>query len=150
MNCREFAMSLDALLEGTLGVDGHAACARHVASCASCRELVEPMGPTLLPIAAVPTPSIVASVLTKTSGRRPADGFGWAETWRRWMLRPRFAAEAAYVGVCVLTLALAGLNIRPVEAVDRVRSSTVVFHELGDEAGILFYRVTSLWEKERT
>jgi hypothetical protein len=150
MTCNEFARFLGSLLEGTLDADEHAACVRHVGSCSFCRDLVEPMGPALTPIVAAPMPSIVACVLAKTSGRRPAAGFRWAETWRRWMLRPRFAAEAAYVGVCVLTLALAGLNIRPVEAVDRVRSSSVVFHELGDEAGILFHRVTSLWEKERT
>jgi hypothetical protein len=150
MSCRAFARSLDGLLEGTLSMEEHAACVRHAASCASCRELVEPMGPTLSPVASVPVPSIVTSVLARTSGARPADRRGWAETWRRWMLRPRFAAEAAYVGVCALTLALAGLNVRPAEAVERVRASSAVFHELGDEAGILLHRVTSLWEKERT
>lgn len=150
MTCHEFARFLGGLLEGTLGVDDHAACVGHVASCSSCRDLVEPMGPSLVPVEAWPAPSIVASVLAKTSAARAADRLGWAETWRRWMLRPRFAAEAAYVGVCVLTLALAGLDIRPVEAVDRVRSSTAVFHAIGDEAGILFHRVTSFWDKERT
>jgi hypothetical protein len=150
MMCREFARSLEGLLEGTLNVDVHASCVDHARLCPSCRELVEPMGSTLTPVEARPAPSIVASVLARTSGVRKPESAGWAETWRRWMLRPRFAAEAAYVGVCLLTLALAGLNIRPVQAVERVRLSGVVFQEIGDEAGILFHRVTSLWEKERT
>ena len=97
MNCREFEGLLERLLNGTLEDGEHARCVDHVASCASCRELVEPMGLTLAPVGAEPPASLLVAVLSRTShaSRRTP----WAETWRQWMLRPRFASEAAYVGV---------------------------------------------------
>jgi hypothetical protein len=61
----------------------------------------------------------------------------WAETWRQWMLRPRFASEAAYVGVVVMSLAAVTLHPRE------------VFNDLRSEAGILLDRAASLLEKEK-
>ena len=135
MNCHDFEGLLEGLLEGALLPDEHARCVGHVASCASCLALVEPMGLTLAPVGAEPPASLLVAVLSRTSqaSRRTP----WAETWRQWMLRPRFASEAAYVGVVVLSLAAVTVHPRD------------VFNDLRSEAGILLDRATSLLEKER-
>jgi predicted anti-sigma-YlaC factor YlaD len=135
VNCLEFSRELDRLLDGTIERDAHARAVGHVAACPSCRELVEPMGPSLTPVAAEPPASLLARVLAKTSHR--ARRARWAETWHQWMLRPRFASEAAYVGVVVLSLSFVTLD----------RSG--VLNGLRSEAGILLERATSLWEKEK-
>jgi hypothetical protein len=93
------------------------------------------MGAMLAPVGVEPPSSFLAAVLTQTS--HAARRTTWAETWRCWMLRPRFASEAAYVGVVVLTLAANAVHPRD------------VIKDLRSEAGILLDRATSLWEKER-
>ena len=133
MSCREFERLLEDMLEGALSGVDHAAAQRHVASCRSCRELIEPMGLTLVPVGNEPPSTFLAAVLARTS--RAERRTRWAETWRQWMLRPRFASEAAYLGVVVLSLAVVTLD----------RSGV----DLRSEAGILLDRATSLWEKEK-
>jgi len=135
MSCRDFEACLGALLDGVLDTEEHARCVRHAASCPSCRELVEPMGAMLAPVGVEPSPHFLTAVLTRTS--HAARRATWAETWRQWMLRPRFASEAAYVGVVVLSLAASTVHPRD------------VLNDLRSEAGILLDRATSLWEKER-
>ncbi len=135
MNCHEFENSLEGLLEGTLIHDEHARCVDHVTSCLSCHELVEPMGLRLVPVGAEPPASFLATVLAQTSQAKRRTP--WAETWRQWMLRPRFASEAAYVGVVVMSLAAVTLHPRE------------VFNDLRSEAGILLDRAASLLEKEK-
>jgi predicted anti-sigma-YlaC factor YlaD len=135
MSCRDLDELLEPLLDGTLDGERHAWCVAHAAACASCRELVEPMGTMLAPVRTEPPAFFLAAVLSLTShaSRRTP----WAETWRQWMLRPRFASEAAYVGVVVLTLAAGRLDSR------------AVLDELRSEAGILLNRATSLLQKEK-
>ena len=135
MNCREFECVLEGVLEGVLASDEHARCVDHVASCDSCRALVEPMGLGLVPVDAEPPASLLIVVLSQTS--RASRRTPLAEIWRQWMLRPRFASEAAYVGVVVLSLVSARIDSR------------AVINDLRSEAGILFDRATSLLEKER-
>ena len=135
MNCHDFEGLLEGLLVGALDRDDHARCVDHAASCTSCRTLVAPMGLTLSPVSAEPPDSFVSAVLALTSNaprRTP-----WAETWRQWMLRPRFASEVAYVGVVVLSL------------VSTTVDSRAVLNDLRSEAGILFDRAASLLEKEK-
>lgn len=134
MNCLDFEALLDGLLDGALRGREHEACVLHAASCPTCRELVLPMGARLAPVEIEPPPDLLHAVLARTS--HAARRSPWAETWRQWMLRPRFASEAAYVGVVVLSLA-AGV-VHPREVIDDLRS----------EAGILLDRATSFWEKE--
>ena len=147
MSCREFIDALDGLLLGALDREEHARCVDHVASCSSCRELVEPMGPLLDRAGAEPPASLLTAVLAQTSGatRRTR----WAETWHRWMLRPRFAAEAAYVGVAVLSLAVVTLDRSGIEARDTRARARVVYDGLRSEAGALLNRASTLWEKEK-
>lgn len=135
MNCHDFEGRLDGLLEGALDRDEHVRCVDHVASCPSCYELIEPMGLMLAPVVAEPPDSFLSTVLARTSNanrRTP-----WAETWRQWMLRPRFASEVAYVGVVVLSLTASAIHPRD------------VINDLRSEAGILFDRAASLLEKEK-
>ena len=134
MNCREFESVLDPLLTGTLADDVHARCVRHAAACASCRELVEPMGVRLVPVPVEPPAFFLALVLAHTSLAPRSTPI--AEIWRRLLLRPRFASEAAYVGVVVLSLV--SIRVPPRAVLDDLRA----------EAGILLDRATSLWEKE--
>jgi len=135
MNCHEFDGCLEGLLDGALDRDEHARCVEHVASCDSCRGLVEPMGLGLVPVGAEPPASLFHAVLARTS--RAPRCTPWAEIWRQWMLRPRFASEVAYVGVVVLSLASARLDSR------------AVINDLRSEAGIFFDRAASLLEKEK-
>ena len=93
------------------------------------------MGPLLAPVATEPPVSFLVAVLARTS--HEAHRTRWAETWHRWVLRPRFASEAAYVGVVLLSLSVVTLD----------RSG--VLNGLRSEAGILLDRATSLWEKEK-
>lgn len=133
MNCAEFEGHLDGLLLGRIAFSDHDRCVRHAATCDACRELVAPMGPELVPVAVKPPESFRASVIGATSGA--ATPTPWAETWRRWVMRPRFASEAAYVGVVMLTLVGATVD-----------SSTLAHYR--SEAGILLERATSLLAKE--
>jgi hypothetical protein len=134
MNCREFEGMLGPLLDGALDPETHGLCRRHAAACAGCGALVAPMGAALAPVSVAPPFSLLSGVLARTT-QRPRR-VPWAETWRQWMHRPRFASEVAYVGVVVLSLA-AG-SVRPRDVINDIRS----------EAGILLHRATSLWEKE--
>ena len=133
MNCREFEAHLESLLEGRVAVADHHRCVNHAATCDACGELVAPMGRNLIPVAVKPPASFRSSVVRLTSGA--SSRARWAETWRSWVMRPRFASEAAYVGVVVLTLVCASLD------------RTTLTH-YRSEAGILLERATSLLERE--
>jgi len=145
MNCREFEGALRDLLDGTLSHDDHLGAVRHAATCAECWGLVAPMGADLAPVTVEPPASLVPSVLRLTS--EAARRSRWADTWRRWALRPRFASEVAYVGVVMLSVAVATLDDTPVEA--RSARARVVIRELCSEAGILVDRAASLLQKEK-
>jgi hypothetical protein len=134
MTCHEFEGLLAPLLEGRIAGADHARCVVHANACAPCGELVLPMGPGLAPVAVPPPASFRSSVLRLTSGA--IGRASWSETWRGWVLRPRFASEAAYLGVVVLTLACASID-----------KGTVT--QIRTRAGILLDRASSLMEKEK-
>ena len=134
MTCSEFEGLLDAVLDGALDPEDLARCRRHAAACAECSGLVAPMGARLVPVAAEPPAPLVSAVLAKTSLAKRR--ISWTETWRQWMLRPRFASEVAYVGVVVLSLTAGSVDPRD------------VINDIRFEAGILLDRATSLLEKE--
>lgn len=145
MKCREFEARLFAILDGTLSEDDHARCAGHAASCPECFALIAPMGPALVPVEVPPPASLLANVLARTSAapRRA----GWAETWRVWVMRPRFASEAAFVGVAMICLASVAFDGPPVET--QSARARVVIRDLCSEAGSLLDRATSLLPKEK-
>ena len=90
-----------AFAEGELDAVDRDLVKSHLARCPGCREELARVREWLaeLPQAAEvePDPCFVDDVLRRTS-RRPSR----ADAWRRLVLRPRFALEAAYVGAVVL------------------------------------------------
>jgi hypothetical protein len=145
VNCRELEGLLPELLEGTIeGID-HARCVAHRAACASCAELLEPMGDRLVPVSAEPPEAFLAGVLQRTS-RAPVPE-SWAAFWRRLVLRPRFASEVAYV--CVAAFCVVCAAVGDVSADARSRKAGVLIQEICSEAGVLADRATSLFTKEK-
>jgi len=65
------------------------------------------------------------------------------------MLRPRFASEAAYVAVVLLSLSVVTMDRSGLEPEHARARARVVLSDLRSEAGILLDRATSLWEKEK-
>ena len=77
--------------------------AEHLAGCAACRELVD-----LARLAEVPPdPGFTADVLRITLPFDVQIRRWWDALWPQLWHRPRFASEAAYVGLVVLVLAFA-------------------------------------------
>ena len=147
MNCREFEGLMEGVLDGTLDREDHARCVDHASACASCFALVEPMGAMLAPVGSEPPASFSSAVFARTS--RKGQRTPWAATWRKWMLRPRFASEAAYVGVVVLSLAAVTLDLRVAEARQVGSRAGVVLKDIRSEAGILLDHATSLLTRPR-
>jgi hypothetical protein len=90
-----------------------------------------------------PPDGFLEEVLRRTS-LAPASRL--AELWRGLMLRPRFAYEAAYVGVVTLCLVCASLGVTPVEA-GTVRAG-VAIQQICSEAGAFVTRATSYLKEE--
>jgi len=133
MTCEDFERRLEGWLgDEPLAPEARTACARHLASCSACRELVDLAVLAAEPgDSAEPGPGFVEGVLARTvgaprldrrpdrravdppapspAGPQPASArsrwteLRWTELWRSLVRRPRFAWEAAYV----LTLVLA-------------------------------------------
>lgn len=83
----------------------------HLATCAGCQELRGTLRALVadLPLLAevAPDPQFVASVLRRTLPFEVQIRRWWDALWPQLWHRPRFASEAAYVGLVVLTLAFA-------------------------------------------
>ena len=100
--------------------------AAHVAGCRPCREELAQVRALLaeLPHIAevVPDRAFVGDVL-----RRTAAPPRWSDTWRRLMLRPRFALEMAYVGAVVLCVigTFTDLHVRAVPDLVRTMISDI-------------------------
>ena len=103
MNCRDLECRLEALASGSLPAAEERAHAEHLAGCAACRELVD-----LARLAEVPPdPGFTADVLRITLPFDVQIRRWWDALWPQLWHRPRFASEAAYVGLVVLVLAFA-------------------------------------------
>ena len=103
MNCRDLECRLEALAAGSLPAAEERAHAEHLAGCAACRELVD-----LARLAEVPPdPGFTADVLRITLPFDVQIRRWWDALWPQLWHRPRFASEAAYVGLVVLVLAFA-------------------------------------------
>jgi hypothetical protein len=103
MSCRDLECRLEALATGTLPAVEERAHAEHVAACAACRELLE-----LARLAEVPPdPGFTAEVLRLTLPFDVQIRRWWDALWPVLWHRPRFASEAAYVGLVVLVLVFA-------------------------------------------
>jgi hypothetical protein len=103
MSCRDLELRLEALLAWTLPAPETSRCAEHLASCVLCRDLLE-----LARLAEVqPDPGFVAEVLRRTLPFEVQIRRWWDALWPQLWRRPRFASEAAYVGVVALVLVFA-------------------------------------------
>ena len=92
----------------------------HLDSCPDCRALAAAMVllTAELPLLAElrPDPGFVEDVLAATLPARVRLRRWWAATWPRWLRRPRFASEAAFIAMMVLALLVATPG-SPLEAV---------------------------------
>jgi hypothetical protein len=95
-----------AFVDGDLDAVDRELVAAHVAGCLACREEL----------------SRVRAGATATPPR-------WADTWRRWMLRPRFALELAYVAAVVLCVVGTFTDIHVTEVRGKVRTMISEFKE---------------------
>ena len=92
----------------------------HLDSCEGCRALaaaIRQLGIELPLLAELrPDPGFVEAVLAATLPVRVRLRRWWAAVWPRWVRRPRFASEAAFVATMVLVLVFATPG-SPLEAV---------------------------------
>lgn len=120
--CESAAASLPARVDGTLEVEEHALVAGHLASCAECAELLavlEAVGRELPSLAQVlPDARFVEDVLKRTLPVNVQLRRWWGRAWPKWLHRPRFASELAYIGSLVIVLVVATPG-SPLEAVPR-------------------------------
>lgn len=134
--CEGTSSRLPDLVDGSLPAGEHSLVAGHVADCAECSGLVSAL--TLLArelpqLAQVrPDERFVDDVLRRTLPVHVQLRRWWSRVWPRWLHRPRFASEAAYVAllVCVLVFATPG---SPLEAVPQ-RALAVARQPVASEA----------------
>lgn len=109
--CTTAEESLCVLVDGDLATTERDLAEGHLAGCEPCRGLAVALRElaTDLPLLAeaAPGPAFVRDVMRATLPPRVSEHVGWAEWWRALLLRPRFAAETAYVGVVLLCLTFA-------------------------------------------
>ena len=107
-------------LDGELERDDRDLMAAHLAGCADCRALaaVATRLSRELPLLAElrPDPGFVGAVLAATLPLHVRLRRWWTASWPRWVRRPRFASEAAFIATMVLALVFATPG-SPLEAV---------------------------------
>lgn len=100
----------------------------HLAGCSECAALVGALRALALELPRMadvrPDERFVGDVLVRTLPVPVRLRRFWARNWPRWVRRPRFASEVAYVGVLVLLLVFATPG-SPLEAVPRKALETV-------------------------
>jgi predicted anti-sigma-YlaC factor YlaD len=226
MNCREFEIHLEALLDGKVEPSKQGACLEHAADCRLCGELWMAVGGASRHDDEVPAPSLVEGVLERTIGsacaqardllpalvdrdlsdtdrqlielhlsscasclrlattlsmlKRELPGLAevpldarftrevlaatlapwarlqrwWLSRWSAWVHRPRFAMEAAYVGLLVIMLVLGAfstpLAALPQKGLDLVQTdhdTPSIWTEANDDLGTFWEWVASLFER---
>ena len=118
--CRRAEQLLCGWLDGELERTDRELMAAHLASCGDCRALAAVVTrlSRQLPLLAElrPDPGFVAAVLAATLPIHVRLRRWWTATWPRWVRRPRFASEAAFIATMVLALVFATPG-SPLEAV---------------------------------
>jgi predicted anti-sigma-YlaC factor YlaD len=118
--CASAESRLCAWLDGELAGADRELMGAHLESCADCRALAAAMTrlaaelPWLAELR--PDPGFVAAVLAATLPVQVRLRRWWAAVWPRWVRRPRFASEAAFIATMVLVLVFATPG-SPLEAV---------------------------------
>jgi anti-sigma factor RsiW len=136
--CERVAPQVPELVDGELAAGDRELVAGHVAGCAECAALaaaLEGLAREMPRLAEVrPDAGFVEAVLRRTLPLSVQLRRWWQRTWPRWLRRPRFASEAAYIGSLVLVLVFATPG-SPLEAVPQ-RALGVVRQPVVGEAGI--------------
>jgi anti-sigma factor RsiW len=126
--CRSAEDRFVAFVDGDLDPVDRELVAAHVAGCAACREQLASVRALFreLPLVAevVPDRAFVADVLRAT-----AEPPRWADTWRRLMLRPRFALELAYVAAVLLCVVGTFTDFHVTEVRGKVKTMISEFKE---------------------
>lgn len=226
MNCREFEIHLEALLDGNVEPSKKSACLEHAAGCTPCGELLLAVGSAAGHDEELSTPSLVEGVLERTIGSACAQARNllpaqvdrdltatdqelvalhlsscatcsrlattlsmlkrelpslaevpldarftrevlaatlaprarlqrwWLSRWSAWVHRPRFAMEAAYIGLLVIMLVLGAFSTPvaalPQKGLDLMQSdldAASVWTEANDDLGTFWEWVASLFER---
>lgn len=118
--CESTTLRLPELVDRSLEPRERTLVSSHVAGCARCRGLVAVLTalsrelPSLAQVR--PDARFVDDVLRRTLPVHVQLRRWWGRVWPQWLRRPRFASEAAYVGLLVLVLIFATPG-SPLEAV---------------------------------
>lgn len=226
MNCHDFEIQMEALLDGNLDPARRQACLDHAVDCPSCGELLTAVGSVTANLPESSSTQLVETVLEQTIGsacqraretlpdfvdqelaptdrelldlhtesctacRRLASTLAllrrelprlaeaplddrftaevlaatlprhhrlaqwWQSHWSGWVRRPRFAMEAAYVGLLVVMLVLgafstpvAALPQKGLELVQTDPETPSVWTEANEDLGTFWEWIASLFEK---
>lgn len=130
--------------------------ADHSAQCAECRGLASALATLAVDLPRLaslrPDAGFVDDVLKATLPVRVQLRRWWTDTWPRWVRRPRFASEAAYVGLLVLILVFSTPG-SPLEAVPQRAlevAQTAPRPLLGKSVAVLEARLASTAEALRS
>ena len=109
--CARSERLLPELADGALAGEERVLLAAHLEGCTECAALARTLSAltrTLPRLAEVrPDPGFVDQVLRRTLPIDVQLRRWWRRTWPRWLRRPRFASEAAYVALLALVLIFA-------------------------------------------
>lgn len=130
----------------------------HLAGCSDCRRLsatLVAMRRELPKLAEMtPDPQFATDVLAATMLRQPRWQSWWQGHWSGWVQRPRFAMEAAYVGLLVVMLVLgafstpvAALPQKGVQLMQPEPNAPSVWTNTQESLGTFWEWVASLFEK---
>lgn len=130
----------------------------HLETCAACRELTDillAMKQELPSLAEVgPDRQFTQEVLAATIPQPSVWRQWWTRQWENWVHRPRFAMEAAYVGLLVVMLVLgafstpvAALPQKGIELVQTDPATPSVWAQTGEGLGTFWDWIASLFEK---
>jgi predicted anti-sigma-YlaC factor YlaD len=121
----------------------------HLQGCAECRELASALEALAIDLPQLanlsPGEAFLGAVMRRTLPWRVLMRRWWARAWPRWVQRPRFAMEAAYVATLVLVLIFATpgspLEAMPLRAVELARTPPT--SRLGEPVSQLRARVSA-------
>jgi anti-sigma factor RsiW len=141
---------LCALVDGELDATEASLVRAHMAGCGGCRleaETLRSLASELPRMAEVhPDPTFVRDAVLAAAATRVFAPDVVAETWRRWMARPRFAVEAAYVGVTLSCLIVLTPLPRLTGLLREVSRAQQLVASIRSEAGIFLDHASSLIE----
>ncbi len=120
--CGAAERALCAYVDGALAAEPAELVEAHLSRCAECRALASvlaALGSELPRLAEIrPDPGFVDAVLAATLPLDARLERWWRERWPRWVARPRFAVEAAYVTTLIFVLIFSTPG-SPLEAMPR-------------------------------